>query len=82
MLTNHPAMASNFYRTADAPKYTLGHGLEIGFVVAGLLAVIGLRLNYKRINGKRAELVARNESFDEMDMSHKGDRAATFRYVL
>ena len=26
------AMASNFYRSADAPKYLLGHGLEIGLL--------------------------------------------------
>lgn len=37
------AMASNFYRAADKPKYVLGHSLEIGFVCMGLLAILVLR---------------------------------------
>jgi len=37
------AMASNFYRAADKPKYVLGHSLEIGFVSVGLIAVSVLR---------------------------------------
>jgi MFS family permease len=37
------AMASNFYRAADKPKYVLGHSLEVGFVSVGLIAVLVLR---------------------------------------
>lgn len=73
-------MASNFYRESDAPKFILGHALEIGFVSAGLLAIIALRLNYQRINHKRdAEPVG--ECLEE-DMSVLGDKAPTFRYIL
>lgn len=74
-------MASNFYRQADRPKYLLGHGLELGFVGAGLVAVVMLRLNYQRINKKRAQLM---ESADikEIDLASMGDRAPTFRYIL
>ncbi|KAG9243087.1 hypothetical protein BJ878DRAFT_135961 [Calycina marina] len=38
-------MASNFYRTADKPKYFLGHELEIGFMGVGMCAVV-LRSNF------------------------------------
>ena len=76
-------MASNFYRSQDSPKYLLGHGLELGFVVVGLLAVILLRLNYQRINKKRDSLPTQQYSDVEMSkMSDMGDRAPTFRYVL
>lgn len=74
-------MASNFYREQDKPKYVLGHGLELGFVVVGMLAVVALRLNYGRINKKR-EGILQSGDLKEMDMSDMGDRAPTFRYVL
>ena len=77
-------MASNFYRSTDSPKYLLGHGLELGFVVIGLMAVILLRLNYQRINKKRDRAFSMHEE-TEMDinkMSDMGDRAPAFRYVL
>ena len=74
------AMASNFYRSSDSPKYTLGHGLEIGFCALGLMAVLFLRFNYERINKKRDRAEITHHTEDEM--SHLGDRAPTFRYVL
>ncbi|KKZ61720.1 hypothetical protein EMCG_03749 [[Emmonsia] crescens] len=75
------AMASNFYRTQDGPKYYLGHGLELGFAVFGLLAIIVLRLSYQRINKKReVQVVESNYTPDEL--SKMGDRAPTFKYML
>jgi hypothetical protein len=75
-------MASNFYRSQDAPKYILGHGLEIMFCVMGLFAVVILRINYDRINKtKEAMGVSANEMTD-VELSDLGDRAATFRYQL
>jgi MFS family permease len=75
------AMASNFYRSADKPKYLLGHGLEIGFVSVGLAAVVVLRTSYARINAKRdREGMEAGHSLAEM--SEMGDRAPTFRYML
>ncbi|KAJ5793585.1 hypothetical protein N7457_000184 [Penicillium paradoxum] len=73
------AMASNFYRAQDAPQYILGHSLELGFVVIGMVATVALRLTYQRINRKR----------DAMDPSEYpenpdslGDRSPYFRYML
>ncbi|KAL3418010.1 major facilitator superfamily transporter [Phlyctema vagabunda] len=74
------AMASNFYRSADSPKYLLGHGLEIGFVSLGLVAVVVLRLQYARINKKRE--VGGGMGLSHEKMSEMGDRAPTFRYIL
>ncbi|KAI9676988.1 MAG: hypothetical protein M1817_006827 [Caeruleum heppii] len=76
------AMASNFYRAQDRPKYLLGHGLELGFVVAGLISVVLLRLNYIRINKKREVAGVAGEEFTSEELGHMGDRAPTFRYVL
>jgi hypothetical protein len=74
------AMASNFYRAQDAPKYTLGHALELGFCVTGIAAVLILRFSYRRINKKRDQIdVSR---YDSYEMAKMGDRSPMFRYML
>jgi hypothetical protein len=75
-------MASNFYRTQDAPKYILGHGLEIMFTVLGLIAVVALRLSYDRINKKRDAMGVSSDEMTDAELSDLGDRAPTFRYQL
>ena len=78
------AMASNFYRATDAPRYKLGHGLEIGFICAGIIALIIQALNYKRINKKREVLLAQGEAekFTNEELGDLGDRAVTWKYTL
>lgn len=76
------AMASNFYRTKDEPKFLLGHGLEIMFCVLGLIAVVVLRLNYKKINAKRERIADDGGHYTDQELSQMGDRAPTFRYQL
>ncbi|OAX83846.1 hypothetical protein ACJ72_01776 [Emergomyces africanus] len=75
------AMASNFYRAQDGPKYYLGHGLELGFAVFGLLAVVVLRISYQRINKHREIQVVEN-NYTPDELSKMGDRAPTFKYML
>jgi len=75
-------MASNFYRAEDAPKYILGHGLEIMFCVMGLIAVVTLRVSYERINKKRDEMGVSADQMTNEELSELGDRAPTFRYQL
>jgi hypothetical protein len=75
-------MASNFYRSVDAPKYLLGHGLEIMFVVMGLISVVALRISYGRINAKREQMGASASDLSDAELSDLGDRAPTFRYML
>jgi len=76
------AMASNFYREQDSPKYLLGHALEIGFVTVGLVAVVILRISYARINAKRDADASDGAHLSDREMGDLGDRAPTFRYVL
>ncbi|KAL4897448.1 major facilitator superfamily domain-containing protein [Aspergillus ambiguus] len=74
------AMASNFYREQDAPKYILGHALELGFCVAGIIAAVILRLGYQRINRRRDKMdISR---YDPVEAARLGDRSPSFRYML
>ncbi|CZR63260.1 probable permease of the major facilitator superfamily [Phialocephala subalpina] len=74
------AMASNFYRAADKPKYLLGHGLEIGFVSAGLVAVAVLRTGYMKVNDKR-DREGNERGLSVKEMSELGDKSPSFRYM-
>lgn len=78
------AMASNFYRSKDAPHYVLGHALELAFIGAGIIALIILVVNYHRINAKRDRQMAEgaHSGYTPEEMSALGDRALTFRYIL
>ena len=75
-------MASNFYRAKDKPKYILGHGLELGFISAGIIAALILVTFYSTINKKRERKLAEgNSTFTNEELSAMGDRAYTFRYM-
>ena len=77
-------MASNFYRQRDAPRYRLGHALELGFICAGILALLVLVFNYRRINATRAKQQANGacNGYTPEELGELGDRAVTFRYFL
>jgi hypothetical protein len=77
-------MASNFYRSHDAPRYILGHSLELGFICTGMIAVVILMTSYTRINAKRDGLLADEShgNYTNKELSELGDRAVTFRYML
>ncbi|KAI0649688.1 MFS general substrate transporter [Trametes meyenii] len=80
------AIASNIYRTQDAPRYIVGHGVELMFVGIGFIAVPVTVLVYKRINARREELVREaNETglkLSPAEIRRLGDRAPDFRYTL
>ncbi|KAJ0412951.1 major facilitator superfamily domain-containing protein [Aspergillus carlsbadensis] len=77
------AMASNFYRAQDSPKFILGHSLELGFAVAGLVGVIVLRIMYTRINKQRDEqMAAQPVELTPEQNNELGDRAPGFQYML
>ncbi|KAK7738294.1 hypothetical protein SLS63_002629 [Diaporthe eres] len=77
------AMASNFYRQPDSPRYILGHGLELGFVCLGILAAVILNVSYAAINKRREKKLAEGGEggFDSRELSELGDKAYTFRYM-
>lgn len=76
------AMASNFYRQVDGPRYILGHSLEIGFICAGIISACIMLVSYAAINKKRAKILAEggDSEFTAENLSEKGDRAVTFKY--
>ncbi|EXF85313.1 major facilitator superfamily transporter [Colletotrichum fioriniae PJ7] len=77
------AMASNFYRQKDGPRYILGHALELGFISVGIIAALILIFSYIGINKKRDRKMAAGEDskFTAEELSAQGDRAVTFRYM-
>jgi len=76
-------MASNFYRARDGPRYILGHGLELGFIGAGLIACAILLVGYTAQNRKRAREIDEGalNLYSPEELSDKGDKAVTYRYV-
>lgn len=77
------AMASNFYREPDSPRYILGHGLELGFVCAGIIAAVILNVGYAGSNRRRQKKLAEGGEggFESRELSEMGDKAYTFRYM-
>ena len=80
---NIQAMASNFYRQADSPRFLLGHGLEIGFVTVGIIAACVLVWRYRAENHKRARMMEQGIEgrWTNEELSALGDRAVTYRYM-
>jgi hypothetical protein len=76
-------MASNFYRQKDGPRYILGHALELGFISAGIIAALILIFSYSRINKSRERRMAagEHETVSEEELSARGDKAVTWRYM-
>ncbi|KAH8904692.1 MFS general substrate transporter [Coniochaeta sp. PMI_546] len=77
------AMASNFYRAKDSPRYILGHSLEIGFIVVGIMATLIQVTGYRRINKNRERKMAEGGESQHTveEMSGQGDKSVTFRYM-
>ncbi|KAI5927580.1 major facilitator superfamily domain-containing protein [Camillea tinctor] len=77
------AMASNFYRAKDSPRYILGHALELGFISVGIIAAFILVAAYVMVNKKRGKALQEGKEFQftPEQLSHLGDRAVTFRYM-
>lgn len=77
-------MASNFYRQKDGPRYILGHALELGFISVGIIAALILIFAYTQVNRRREAKVAQGEMdrYTAEQLSGKGDKALTWRYML
>jgi hypothetical protein len=78
-------MASNFYGEKDAPRFVLGHALELGFIVAGIVARVILVVSYTAINKTRDRQLldgGSKSSLSSEGLSAMGDRSVTFRYMV
>ncbi|KAI2629898.1 MFS general substrate transporter [Hypoxylon sp. NC1633] len=78
------AIASNFYRQKDSPQYILGHGLELGFISGGIIAAFILVIAYATINKKRDRITQEGgeSQYTAQELSMRGDKAITFRYMI
>ncbi|KAI6041655.1 hypothetical protein EDC04DRAFT_2667640, partial [Pisolithus marmoratus] len=73
------AIASNIFRSQDAPRYLLGLGIEIMFLAMGMIALPIIALTYRHINIQKDAL----EQQVEMDGSEALDTEKRgFRYTL
>ncbi|KAL4251559.1 MFS transporter superfamily protein [Abortiporus biennis] len=80
------AIASNIYRSQDAPRYLIGHGVELMFVGIGFITLPLMVFLYTRINKQRDEIMAkmkeRGEKLSPEDVRRLGDKSPDFRYTL
>lgn len=81
-------MSSNIYRGQDAPWYTLGHSVVLGYLAVGLL--FGSILNYIFLaigNARRARLSEEDrremmQGLTEDDQTQLADFHPDFKYTL
>ncbi|KAJ6545251.1 MFS general substrate transporter [Mycena capillaripes] len=82
------AFASNMYRTQDMPRFRVGHGCEIMFVLIGLISVAFTAFISRRVNRHRDEVAraalerGENKLYSDKALREMGDRAPDFRYTL
>lgn len=78
------AFASNFYRTEDLPRFVLGHALEFGFTMMGLLFMVVTILGYRFCNRKRRRDLAAGvyDGYTTDDFLGMGDKSPHFMYRL
>ncbi|GJN76297.1 hypothetical protein PLICBS_010409 [Purpureocillium lilacinum] len=78
------ALAANFYRKRDAPRYAMGHGISLGFEILGIIAIVILIVGYRASNRRRERRLAAGamEQSTPEELSARGDKAITFRYMF
>ncbi|OJT03637.1 High-affinity nicotinic acid transporter [Trametes pubescens] len=82
------AIASNIYRVQDAPRYLLGHAVELGFVGMGLTLLPIMVFTYSRANAQRdaaqrdMEVRGVKIEYSTEELRKMGNQAPDFRYTL
>ncbi|TFK32744.1 MFS general substrate transporter [Crucibulum laeve] len=82
------AFACNIYRSQDAPRFVLGHGIELMFIGIGFICLPIAVISYIRINEQRdvlrKEALERGEKnkYSNQQLREMGDRAPDFIYTL
>lgn len=73
----------HIYVPSEAPSYPAGFGCSLGFAAAGIVAILLLSVNYRRINEKRDKMDVEwiEEHYTEEQLAAMGDRSPLFRYV-
>ncbi|GEQ69381.1 hypothetical protein JCM33374_g3052 [Metschnikowia sp. JCM 33374] len=78
------AFASNLYRQQDSPRFILGHSLELGFTMVGLLCVFIVIAGYRFCNKKRKSDLSKGlySEQSQEDFLAMGDKSPHFIYRL
>lgn len=78
------AFSSNFYRAQDAPQYTLGHGLELGFIALGFVGLTLLICGYTYSNREKKRKLAAGfyDGYTDEQFLKMGDKSPHFTYRL
>ncbi|KAJ3551179.1 hypothetical protein NM688_g4859 [Phlebia brevispora] len=80
------AIASNIYRSQDAPRYVLGHAIELMFVGIGFITLPIAVVLYTKINARRDQVQKDMEEkgirLSPEEIRELGDRAPDFRYII
>ncbi|QNP97803.1 YALIA101S12e02036g1_1 [Yarrowia lipolytica] len=76
------AIASQIYRSKDAPQFKLGHGIEVMFICIGFICIFVLNLYYYLVNRNRRRMVAEGKADDltVTQLSEMGDKSPHFIY--
>ncbi|KAH9835024.1 MFS general substrate transporter [Rhodofomes roseus] len=79
-------IVSNIYLSKDAPRYIMGHALELMFIGIGLVNLPILVGLYRWENAKRDEMqramAEKGIEYSDEELRRLGDRAPDFRYTL
>lgn len=82
-------VASNIYRTQDAPLYKFGHGIELGFLIMGIALLPLMVFVYKRANRGKEVIVREAEAsgglslrYTDEELRRMGDKAPNFPYGI
>lgn len=76
--------SASFYRAKDSPHFILGHSVEIGFIILGLVMVTILFLGYTfaNLNKKRKLASGFYDLYSEEQLRQMGDKSPYFSYRL
>ncbi|KAI9289389.1 major facilitator superfamily domain-containing protein [Umbelopsis sp. AD052] len=76
-------VGSNIYLSTDAPYYTKGHAINLGFISLFIILVLVLRILLWRENRARQQKLTAIEAANEVEVEGRiGDRRLDFRYAL
>lgn len=78
------AFASNFYRSKDSPRFRLGHALELGFIIMGMIFMVIAITGYKMSNRKKQRdlNLGKYDGVDPAELIKMGDKSPYFEYRL
>jgi hypothetical protein len=81
------AIAAYIYRSTDAPKFTSGHAILIGFQTMSLVLSIFMTLYLRRENSRRdaaasGKLPEEYTETEKLAERERGDYASFFRYTV